>query len=441
MAQRDYDAFYAFLERHRFAIAVTRKANLCAAGAHFYFQHSAFDRALRLLSLVRCDETLLAEHVTVELAFCHEQAEQWRLAVEYYALSLRREGKLGERGRSECLHHMGAVHFNQLRDYAAALGNFLGMGDAEIDRRDLESAIASCYDQLKQPRMALTYFKRYEVKFPDKPAVLLAVAVVHWKLGQLKKADRYFGRALENSSSWMLHSKYGYYLLNGKKEYARALEHFSQSLALASTAHQKSESYKCMGATCDKRGDMERASGYTQKVLDANPDDADALNNAGYFHLLQRSYDDAYRHLARSLELCPDGELTTGNLGVCLFQMGEPDQALPFLRRAVDERPSDLEHADVGPRCLECLARLLFEHKHEHAQSLAVLRQLLQHSAFERLEHKDEVMFLMSRVYREMGDFAASLKALKKAKKLNPQRTLYETQIRILKNGGRVQSK
>jgi len=441
VALREYDAFHDFLEAHNFTLSVQRQANLCMAGSAFYLQHSDFAKALQMLRLVRDDQILLDHHLTVELAFCYENAKEWKSAVKYYRLSLDRESKLGERGRFECLHHLGAVHFNHLNDYQSALATFLEMGDAEIHRRDLESAIASCYDQLKEYSHALKYFRRYEEKFPDKPAVLLAVAVVHWKLGSLKKADAYFARALafdsadskSTPSSWMLHSKFGYYLLNGKKDYEKALEHFRRSLDAAQTAHQQSESFKCIGATFDKLGDMEQAISYTQKVLDANPNDADALNNAGYFHLTMGKWAEAYGYLERSLELCPDGELTTGNLGICLFGMGEMAKAMVYLWRAVKELPSDLEHPDVGPRCLECLARCLLEETKEYGKCVEVCEQLVRHHAFARHKAKDEVLYLMSRAYAKVGDLGASLRALKKAKKLNPQCALYENEIRRLK--------
>lgn len=61
----------------------------------------------------------------------------------------------------------------------------------------------------------------------------------------------------------MLHNKFGYCLYSTKKEYA--LEHFGKSPELASTAHQKSQLYKCTSVTLDNLGDMERAIDNTQK--------------------------------------------------------------------------------------------------------------------------------------------------------------------------------
>ena len=107
--------------------------------------------------------------------------------------------------------------------------------------------------------------------------------MIHFKCNHFHEADRYFQRALslDPDTNWMVHSKYGYYLLNGRREYKDALHHFMKALDLAVTPHQVQESYKCIGATYDKLGDMTNAIKYTKRVLDANPEDADALNNAG----------------------------------------------------------------------------------------------------------------------------------------------------------------
>lgn len=86
---------------------------------------------------------------------------------------------------------MGAIYFNYLYQYKNALKCFLKMGDIEINRRDLESAIASCYDQLKDYDKSLKYFKKYELKYADKPSVIIAIALIYFKCNNIKITDRF----------------------------------------------------------------------------------------------------------------------------------------------------------------------------------------------------------------------------------------------------------
>lgn len=53
-----------------------------------------------------------------------------------------------------------AIYFNFKHDYRSALRVFLEISHREINHRDLESAIASCYDQLNQPVLALKWFTK-----------------------------------------------------------------------------------------------------------------------------------------------------------------------------------------------------------------------------------------------------------------------------------------
>merc|ERR1712228_68557 len=177
---------------------------------------------------------------------------------------------------------------------------------------------------------------------------------------------------------------------------------------------------------------------YTKKVLDINPNDADALNNAGYFFLTMKQYQLAYNHLIRSLEIFPCGELTTGNIGICLFEMGRYEEAMIYLKRVLYELPSDLNHCDVGPRCLECFAFILYKKDKKYAESQEILQQLMKHKHFAKhYANKDEVYYLMSRVYSAQMDFDKAMRYLKKAKKFNPKRKIYENQIKILKKNNR----
>lgn len=149
-------------------------------------------------------------------------------------------------------------------------------------------------------------------------------------------------------------------------------------------------------------------------------------------------YETAHKHLSRSLALCPDGELTTGNMGICLFEMARYDEAFGYLADVVcnAKRRVDLEHPDVGPRCLECYAVILFREKKEYTESVRILKRLLKHKEFEngKQSHRKDVIYSqISKVYAKSKDFERALKYLKKAKKHSPGKAEYEEQIKRMK--------
>eukprot|EP01084_Bolivina_argentea_P119316 211569_1 len=170
IAKHEFDKAYAFMFNplHDPPPVATRKDtyikhNICAIGSHFYFEQNDFSKALNVLQLIENDPALIDHHLCVELAFCYEHSkkeENYTMALKYYLLALKYETSLEERGRNECLHHMGAIYFNYISDYKSALDCFLQLGDTEINARDLESAIASCYDRLGEYPLSLKYFKK-----------------------------------------------------------------------------------------------------------------------------------------------------------------------------------------------------------------------------------------------------------------------------------------
>jgi len=497
VTKKQFERCYEFLCGKEFKVGMASTGNVKKIGCFFYFQQNDFDKALQIFQLITDDQVLIDEHITVEIAFCYEQSgkkhgkqqqqpaaeslslslsekqkfdgddekrrksnnknkeeavsEHYLQAIKYYELSLSHESRLGDHGRNECLHHMGAIYFNHLFEYKLALSCFLKLGHAEINRRDLESVIASCYDQLKEYEAALQYFAKYEAKYGEKASVLIAIASIYFKCNNVRKADEYFEKALnlnEASSNWMIQCKYGYYLLNYKHDYVGALRYFDSSSQIASNAHELGESYKCIGATYDKLGNMDKAIEFTDKVLEINETDADALNNAGYFYLSKKQYQRALNYLTRSLHIYPDGELTTGNIAICLYEMQQAEQALPYLHKVVHALPADVKHPDVGPKCLYYYVCAVFaqqqqqhsqrdvdgEPQQQYLQCQRLLQQLVEHPGFEQqFKHsKDEIYYLYARVEAKLMRFPHALKHLQMAYKCNPNRLVYRNQIRIL---------
>ncbi len=144
-------------------------------------------------------------------------------------------------------------------------------------------------------------------------------------------------------------------------------------------------------------------------------------------------YETAYEYLTQSLALCPNGELTTGNIGICLFEMARYEEAIPFLEAVVcgGKRRSDLDHPDVGPRCLECYALILFRQRKQYSESIKILKRLLKHKEFERSQRysRDEVYHLMARIHVKAGYRYRAIKYLRKAIKINPGKAEYEEDI------------
>jgi tetratricopeptide (TPR) repeat protein len=122
------------------------------------------------------------------------------------------------------------------------------------------------------------------------------------------------------------------------------------------------------------------------KLLEEDPDHADALNALGYT-LADRNerLDEAFAYVARALKLRPDSPAILDSMGWVLYRQGDLAQATSYLRRALQLNQDDEIAAHLG-EVLWVSGR--------HADARAVWREGLEHtpdsdkirSAIERLQ-------------------------------------------------------
>jgi tetratricopeptide (TPR) repeat protein len=122
------------------------------------------------------------------------------------------------------------------------------------------------------------------------------------------------------------------------------------------------------------------------KLLEEDPDHADALNALGYT-LADRNerLDEAFAYVARALKLRPDSPAILDSMGWVLYRQGDLAQATSYLRRALQLNQDDEIAAHLG--------EVLWV-SGKHADARAVWREGLEHapdsdkirSAIERLQ-------------------------------------------------------
>ena len=75
-------------------------------------------------------------------------------------------------------------------------------------------------------------------------------------------------------------------------------------------------------------------------IIEMDPNNVDAINTLGYT-LADRTdrYEEAYELISRALSLAPDNHYILDSMGWVLYRMGQPEQALEYLRRALTKKP------------------------------------------------------------------------------------------------------
>ena len=87
----------------------------------------------------------------------------------------------------------------------------------------------------------------------------------------------------------------------------------------------------------EKLGDLETLEKDLRLILARDPNNAEALNALGYT-LADRTnrYDEAYELISRAIELRPNDYFILDSMGWILYKRGEHEEALKYLRRALD---------------------------------------------------------------------------------------------------------
>jgi len=99
----------------------------------------------------------------------------------------------------------------------------------------------------------------------------------------------------------------------------------------------------------ERLGQMEAAEKDLRQLLEADPDDARALNGLGYMLLTNTArVDEAAKLIRRAHELEPEDAAITDSLGWAEYKRGRKQEALQWLQRAYDKLPDPEVAAHLG---------------------------------------------------------------------------------------------
>jgi tetratricopeptide (TPR) repeat protein len=130
-----------------------------------------------------------------------------------------------------------------------------------------------------------------------------------------------------------------------KKEYNAAEEVFTDAL---SRFPENDDLNFNLAILYEKTGRFDDMVQYLKKVIEINPEHADALNYLGYSYVDKGIHlDEAYILIKKALELKPNNGYIIDSLGWLYFKLGNYDEALEKLLKAAEltkDDPVILEH-------------------------------------------------------------------------------------------------
>ena len=221
---------------------------------------------------------------------------------------------------------------------------------------DKKTAVANYYlGRIAQNRgdekQAVSYYlkvQRGEYKFDSQ----LRIGVLLAMLGKPNEGLIKLEALAEEQSSWELRVKS--YLAQG--EILRSQQRYKEGVEMYSRALQYNNDdtnlLYARGLMAEKVDRLDMAEADLLKVINKEPENANALNALGYT-LADRTarYEEALDYISRAAELVPDDPAILDSLGWVSFRLGKMDDAIKFLSRAF----AKLEDAEIAAHYGEVL--------------------------------------------------------------------------------------
>lgn len=177
-----------------------------------------------------------------------------------------------------------------------------------------------------------------------------------------------------------------------------------------------------LGETWFNEGEGERARGYFERVLEAEPEHFEALVYGGVLRHEGNDSAGAEELLRRAVQLYPDDFLPAFSLGAVYATTGELSRAVTWLDRAVDAEPL--------PQALYLLGNCYYE-MGRVSPAIRRLREAVHADpAFE------EAWYVLGLACLDRGWNRKALEAFRHAQHLNPKKLRYQDLVRYLSRGG-----
>jgi len=159
---------------------------------------------------------------------------------------------------------------------------------------------------------------------------------------------------------------------------------------------------------CLSRRQSDCAVAHLQRAVEIAPRFAAAWNRLGTIAYQTRRYSDAEANFRRALEADAEAFEPLANLGGVLLNLGQPEQAIGYNRRAVERRPNDaLANSQLGLSYFE-------------SGDLEAAEKYLRTAVRLDPAHFSHPQLILAEIYRRRGDQSAERAALNSFLELHP---------------------
>ena len=131
-----------------------------------------------------------------------------------------------------------------------------------------------------------------------------------------------------------------YYEKIGRYDVALSLYNKALTLHAPNPNRTRAQILTNIGVIHDKAGNYEKAYGLYQEALKSSPKELRPRYNAAMALIGMKKWDDALQQVDDLIKRKPDDKDSNNQKGFILLKIGRPSQAIPFLKKALDNDPN-----------------------------------------------------------------------------------------------------
>ncbi|XP_054714138.1 LOW QUALITY PROTEIN: RNA polymerase-associated protein CTR9 homolog [Uloborus diversus] len=313
-----------------------------------------------------------------------------------------------------------------------------------------------------------TQILREKVAADIPPEILNNVAALHYRLGNLKEAQKYYEASLERSHTDAEHDEHYYGAISVTTTYN--LARLYESLSMFDKAERLYKNilrehpnyvdcYLRLGCMARDRGQIYEASDWFKEALQVNQDHPDAWSLIGNLHLAKQEWGPGQKKFERILKACPADTYSLVALGnIWLQTLHQPskdrdkekrhqDRALSIYKQVlrIDARNiwaangigSVLAHKGYVSEARDCFAQVreatadfcdvwlniahIYVEQRQHVAAIQMYENCLK--KFFR-HHNVEILMYLARAHFRCGKLAECKQILLKARRVAPHDTV-----------------
>jgi tetratricopeptide (TPR) repeat protein len=245
------------------------------------------------------------------------------------SVRLRLLEELGQKSREAALTDQAVDAFRQMQDI-----------DQDLAPR-VEPEIISTYTVGKEYAKAEQEAQDAVKKWPSEKGVAFSLALAEADLGKTDAAAAIVKKQLNDKKDTQTYLELGQIYDKGRK-FEDEAKAYDQAETVAQSKDEKVQVWFQRGAMYEKQNKLEPAEAAFRKVLELDPDNAEALNYLGYM-LADRNLklNEALGFINKALQQSPGNGAFLDSLGWVYYKLGRLPEAEENARKAVALDPRD----------------------------------------------------------------------------------------------------